>query len=124
MIDWVSLASAFVVGLLGGVHCVGMCGGIVAALTFGLPAERRQRVVTMLPTSTDAYSAWLGMSWTFGNSQYTGSAAMRMSHSSSGRPRNVSISRRHSSIRWWRPKGSTIWAAGEGAGSAGVIVVP
>ena len=49
MIDWVSLASAFVVGLLGGVHCVGMCGGIVAALTFGLPAERRQRVATMAP---------------------------------------------------------------------------
>jgi len=49
VIDWVSLASAFVVGLLGGVHCVGMCGGIVAALTFGLPAERRQRVAGMLP---------------------------------------------------------------------------
>lgn len=32
-----SIAAAFLVGLLGGVHCVGMCGGIVAALTFGLP---------------------------------------------------------------------------------------
>jgi uncharacterized protein len=30
-------AAAFLVGLLGGVHCVGMCGGIVAALTMGLP---------------------------------------------------------------------------------------
>lgn len=30
--------SAFVVGLLGGVHCVAMCGGIVAALN--LPARR------------------------------------------------------------------------------------
>ncbi len=49
MNDWVTLASAFVVGLLGGVHCVGMCGGIVTALTFGLPAERRQRVGAMLP---------------------------------------------------------------------------
>jgi hypothetical protein len=49
VIDWVSLASAFVVGLLGGVHCVGMCGGIVAALTFGLPTERRERLATMLP---------------------------------------------------------------------------
>jgi len=49
VIDWVSLASAFVVGLLGGVHCVGMCGGIVTALTFGLPAERRERVAAMLP---------------------------------------------------------------------------
>jgi uncharacterized protein len=27
------LAAAFVVGLAGGVHCVGMCGGIVAAVT-------------------------------------------------------------------------------------------
>lgn len=29
--------SAFLVALLGGVHCVGMCGGIVGALTLGLP---------------------------------------------------------------------------------------
>jgi hypothetical protein len=35
-------ATAFVLGLLGGVHCVGMCGGIVAALAFrpGRPADR------------------------------------------------------------------------------------
>lgn len=31
--------SAFVVGLLGGVHCVGMCGGIVGALSLGLPGQ-------------------------------------------------------------------------------------
>jgi len=37
----VSLLSAFLVGLLGGVHCVGMCGGIVTALSFGLPADQR-----------------------------------------------------------------------------------
>jgi sulfite exporter TauE/SafE len=36
-----SLLTAFLVGLLGGVHCVGMCGGIVGALSFGLPVERR-----------------------------------------------------------------------------------
>jgi hypothetical protein len=35
----VSLISAFLVGLLGGVHCVGMCGGIVAALSLGLARE-------------------------------------------------------------------------------------
>ena len=29
-----SLLSALLVGLLGGVHCVGMCGGIVAAFSF------------------------------------------------------------------------------------------
>jgi hypothetical protein len=35
-------ATAFVLGLLGGVHCVGMCGGIVAALALrpGQPADR------------------------------------------------------------------------------------
>ncbi len=37
----ISLISAFVVGLLGGVHCVGMCGGIVTALSFGLPEAQR-----------------------------------------------------------------------------------
>jgi len=37
----VSLLSAFIVGLLGGVHCVGMCGGIVTALSLGLPEAQR-----------------------------------------------------------------------------------
>ena len=40
---------AFTVGLFGGVHCVGMCGGIVGALTFGLPAEKRDRFAGRLP---------------------------------------------------------------------------
>lgn len=30
-----SFITAFLVGLLGGVHCLGMCGGIVGALTLG-----------------------------------------------------------------------------------------
>lgn len=42
-------AAAFVVGLLGGVHCLGMCGGIVSALTFSLPQNRRNRVGSLLP---------------------------------------------------------------------------
>lgn len=37
--DDLGLLSAFVVGLLGGVHCVGMCGGIVGALSLGMPAK-------------------------------------------------------------------------------------
>ncbi len=32
-----NLLSAFVIGLAGGVHCVGMCGGIVAAFSFAIP---------------------------------------------------------------------------------------
>ncbi|MGD2076286.1 MAG: sulfite exporter TauE/SafE family protein [Gammaproteobacteria bacterium] len=38
----VSLVSAFLVGLLGGVHCVGMCGGIVAALSLGVSEHHRR----------------------------------------------------------------------------------
>lgn len=44
-----SFIAAFLVGLLGGVHCVGMCGGIVGALTFGLPDAVRQSPRRMLP---------------------------------------------------------------------------
>ena len=46
---WMPYLSAFVVGLLGGVHCVGMCGGIVGALTFGLPEQQRGRLASMMP---------------------------------------------------------------------------
>lgn len=35
-----SLAAAFLVGLLGGVHCVGMCGPLVAAFSLQLPGSR------------------------------------------------------------------------------------
>jgi hypothetical protein len=35
------LGAAFLVGLLGGAHCVGMCAGIVGTLTMGLPVEVR-----------------------------------------------------------------------------------
>ncbi|MGH8492597.1 MAG: sulfite exporter TauE/SafE family protein [Moraxellaceae bacterium] len=36
------LLTAFLTGLLGSTHCVGMCGGISAALSFSLPQESRQ----------------------------------------------------------------------------------
>ncbi len=35
-----SLISAFLVGLLGGGHCIGMCGGLVGAVTLTLPGQR------------------------------------------------------------------------------------
>ncbi len=34
-------------GLLGGTHCAGMCGGIVTALTLGLPEEKRNNKNTL-----------------------------------------------------------------------------
>jgi uncharacterized protein len=41
------LAAVFMVGLLGGAHCIGMCGGIVAALTLRMPGERPRRSLTL-----------------------------------------------------------------------------
>lgn len=41
--------SAFLMGLLGGVHCAGMCGGIVSGLTLGIPRERRESRALLLP---------------------------------------------------------------------------
>ena len=37
-----TITAAFLVGLLGSTHCVGMCGGIVGALTFGLDRSAGQ----------------------------------------------------------------------------------
>ena len=36
MIDPLSISTAFLIGLLGGVHCIGMCGGIVHSLSFAI----------------------------------------------------------------------------------------
>jgi sulfite exporter TauE/SafE len=38
-----SLASAFILGLFSTVHCVGMCGGIIGALSLSLPESIRQQ---------------------------------------------------------------------------------
>ena len=35
-----SLISVFLVGLLGGGHCIGMCGGIVGAVSMSLPQAK------------------------------------------------------------------------------------
>lgn len=45
----ISYFAAFLVGLFGGVHCIGMCGGIVATLGMGLPEERRSQWGSQLP---------------------------------------------------------------------------
>lgn len=38
---WQTYLSAFLVGLVGGVHCLGMCGGIVSSLSLGLSKEQK-----------------------------------------------------------------------------------
>jgi len=44
-----SIVAAFMIGLLGSTHCIGMCGGIVGALTMGLPESTRQSPIRLLP---------------------------------------------------------------------------
>ncbi|MBN2865963.1 MAG: sulfite exporter TauE/SafE family protein [Thiotrichales bacterium] len=47
--DYSILVTSLVVGVLGGVHCLGMCGGVVGALTFGLDVNiQRSRFKMML----------------------------------------------------------------------------
>ncbi|WJW75773.1 sulfite exporter TauE/SafE family protein [Thiohalobacter sp. IOR34] len=41
--------AALLVGLFGGVHCIGMCGGIVGALGLSLPESGRARLAAQLP---------------------------------------------------------------------------
>ncbi|WP_439862138.1 sulfite exporter TauE/SafE family protein [Pseudomonas sp. MBLB4136] len=42
------LLSALILGLLGGGHCLGMCGGLMGALTLAIPAERRAQRFRLL----------------------------------------------------------------------------
>ena len=44
-----TLVAAFLVGLLGSTHCLGMCGGIVGALTLGLHDDIRRSPVRLFP---------------------------------------------------------------------------
>ena len=44
----VTLTSAFLLGLFTTLHCIGMCGGIIGALSLGLPAEIRDNKAKLL----------------------------------------------------------------------------
>ncbi|NDW20026.1 sulfite exporter TauE/SafE family protein [Alteromonas hispanica] len=45
--DQISYLSAFLIGLAGGVHCVGMCGGIVSALRMVTPKDKPALLFTL-----------------------------------------------------------------------------
>ena len=49
MVSDLTLVSAFLVGLLGSTHCLGMCGGIVSAFTFSVRADLRRSPWTLAP---------------------------------------------------------------------------
>ncbi|MEE4922438.1 sulfite exporter TauE/SafE family protein [Pseudomonas alliivorans] len=49
MLDLIPLLlSALVLGLLGGGHCLGMCGGLMGALTLAIPREQRTRRLRLM----------------------------------------------------------------------------
>lgn len=58
-----SLIAAFLVGLLGGTHCIGMCGGIVGALTASLSADvrnsRLRLFITQLAYNTGRVTSYV-----------------------------------------------------------------
>lgn len=69
----VTLIAAFMTGLIGSVHCTGMCGGIIGALSTGLPENTRRHYWRILPylllyntgrlgsyTVAGIIAAWLG----------------------------------------------------------------
>lgn len=41
--DWTAVSAAFALGLFSSAHCVGMCGGIMGALSMAIPAEAKAR---------------------------------------------------------------------------------
>ncbi len=43
------LITVFIVGLFGGIHCVGMCGGIVGMLSMGVSPQKKRNPATLLP---------------------------------------------------------------------------
>jgi sulfite exporter TauE/SafE len=42
------LISALILGLLGGGHCLGMCGGLMGALTMAIPPDQRNKRLQLL----------------------------------------------------------------------------
>lgn len=45
MIDPASLFIAFSIGILGGAHCIGMCGGIMGVLTMAVSAQQDNTII-------------------------------------------------------------------------------
>ena len=56
--------SAFLLGLFSTIHCVGMCGGIIGALSLSLPAEIRNNKARMLMFIT-TYNSGRILSYSF-----------------------------------------------------------
>ena len=60
----ITFISAFFIGLFSTLHCVGMCGGIIGALTFSLPESIRNNKWSLIPY-VSAYNLGRITSYTF-----------------------------------------------------------
>jgi len=57
--DILTYAAAFTIGLMGGAHCLGMCGGIMSALSFSVPdTEPRKRLRILLSYNVGRISSY------------------------------------------------------------------
>lgn len=66
MIDWPTLLVAFSIGILGGAHCIGMCGGIMGALTMAVSVERyRQKLLLIIAYNLGRIISYLFIAWVF-----------------------------------------------------------
>ena len=74
-----SYLAAFAVAFLGGVHCVGMCGGIVGALTLGIAPGEKKSFRVVLPYLL-AYNLGRISSYTLAGALVGGVAAMAGEH--------------------------------------------
>lgn len=70
-----SYLAAFLVGLLGGVHCIGMCGGIVGALSMGLQQDTARAGRTLWPELL-AYNGGRILSYTLAGAVMGGLGAL------------------------------------------------
>lgn len=66
VIDWPTLFAAFSIGILGGAHCIGMCGGIIGALTLSTSVDQyRQRFFIIVTYNLGRIASYLFIAWVF-----------------------------------------------------------
>ena len=64
--DYLSLVTAFSIGLLGGAHCIGMCGGIIGALTMSLKADQYwRRLILIVSYNIGRILSYVLIAWLF-----------------------------------------------------------
>lgn len=81
--------SVFIMGFLGGVHCLGMCGGIVGALSFSQPlSERKPSLKSRLPILL-GYNIGRISSYVIAGALAGGVGALTLSFADAAQTRNI-----------------------------------